>query len=421
METITILIAALFLVLLTWVISQLYFRRQQTQTDSERIPLSVFQNLDAQYQELQQAHQAQGVELAKVQQQLSDAKRRLEEQHAAFADTQKQLRLEMQEFSQQVLEQKSQQFLQLNQKQISAILDPLKERIGHFEQKVDRSGKEQLAWSTALKEQVKQLAQANQQMAEDAKRLTSALKGDKKLQGNWGEMQLEQILETAGLQRDVHYQKEAVKQADDGRHYRPDFIIHLPDKKHLVVDAKVSLMAYEQYHHATSPQEQQQYLQQHLAALQQHMQGLSRKNYQHLHGITSPDYVMLFVPIEPALHLALQADSGLFEKALQLNIVLVSTTTLLATLRTIAYIWRQENQQQNALEIAQESGALYDKFVGFLDDLKTVDERIQAAQIAITDARKKLVESPKTGTTIVGRIEKIKALGAAAKKQLENG
>jgi DNA recombination protein RmuC len=307
----------------------------------------------------------------------------------------------------------------MNEQKVGEILKPLKERISAFEQKVEHSNQNTLKWNTELKEQIKSLAEANQKIANDANALALALKGDKKMQGNWGELQLEMILEKAGLQEGIHFRKEVSLKDEEGSRFRPDFIINLPDSKHLVIDSKVSLVAYEQYFNAENEDDQNTYLKAHIQALNNHISQLSHKNYQKLHGINSPDYIMLFVPIEPALYLALNKDAALYEKALNANIVLVSTGTLLATLRTISYIWKQENQKRNVLEIAKESGALYDKFVGFLNDMEGIGKKLNDAQNDYEEAMKKLSTSPKKGTTIIGRIENLKELGAEASKQID--
>lgn len=358
--------------------------------------------------------------LAKAEQWAEDLGLKLKEQKGELEKLQGQFKTEMQNLSNSILEDKSKRFLEMNEKRMGEILNPLKEKIKDFEQKVDTNSKDAIKWNTELKEQLKSLSLANLQIAEDANSLAKALKGDKKMQGNWGEMQLEQILEKAGLVKDVHYRKEVSLANDEGKLYRPDFIINLPDDKHLVIDSKVSLVAYEQYYNAADDAEMQGYLKNHVQALHNHINGLGSKNYQHLHGINSPNYILLFVPIEPALYVALKEDLSLYEKAIAANIVLVSTSTLLATLRTVSYIWKQENQTRNVIEIAKESGALYDKFVGFITDLENVGKRLTDAQSDYNEAMKKLHTSPKKATTIIGRIEKLKELGAETNKQIDS-
>ncbi|MFY0675361.1 MAG: DNA recombination protein RmuC [Bacteroidia bacterium] len=358
--------------------------------------------------------------LAKAEQWDEDLNQKLKDQKTELEKLQEHFRLEFRNLSNTILEDKSRRFLEMNEQKVGEILKPLKERITAFEQKVEHSSQNTLKWNTELKEQIKSLAIANQKIANDANALALALKGDKKMQGNWGELQLELILEKAGLQDGIHYRKEVSLKDEEGSRFRPDFIINLPDGKHLVIDSKVSLVAYDQYFNAENENDQSTYLKSHIQAINNHISQLSNKNYQKLHGINSPDYIMLFVPIEPALYLALNKEAGLYEKALNANIVLVSTGTLLATLRTISYIWKQENQKRNVIEIAKESGALYDKFVGFLNDMEGIGKKLGDAQSDYDEAMKKLSTSPKKGTTIIGRIENLKELGAEASKQIDD-
>ena len=232
------------------------------------------------------------------------------------------------------------------------------------------------------------------------------------------EFQLELLLEKAGLLQGIHYRKQESLQDEKGQRLRPDYIINLPEEKHLIIDSKVSLTAYENYFNTEDQQERLNFLNEHLTSLNRHINELSSKNYQSLYGINPPDFVLMFVPIEPALNVALKHDLKLFERALEKNIVLVVPTTLLATLRTISYIWKQENQKRNVFEIARESGRLYDKFVGFLKDLELVQQRLDDAKASCEQAMNKLYTSPRKRDTIIGRIERIKELGAEATKSL---
>ena len=226
------------------------------------------------------------------------------------------------------------------------------------------------------------------------------------------------ILEKAGLEKDIHYRKQETIRDDDGKNLRPDYIINLPDDKQLIVDSKVSLVAYERYFNADDEKDKVAALKQHLFDLGNHIRELGDKNYQKLYGINPPDYVLMFVPIEPALSVAQREDHSLFDKALKKSIVLVSTSTLLATLRTINYIWNQDKQRKNVFEIARQSGALYEKFTGFIEDLIAVGRKIDDAKSEYSNAMNKLYESKKKGDTIIGRIEKIKELGADTNKSL---
>ncbi|MEK7254059.1 MAG: DNA recombination protein RmuC, partial [Bacteroidota bacterium] len=292
------------------------------------------------------------------------------------------------------------------------------ERIREFGQDMDKRFSEEEKDVVSLKKEIDHLRDLNLQLGADARNLATALKGDSKTQGDWGELQLELILEKAGLVRGMHYSVQASFKDEDGQDKRPDFIIHLPENKHLVVDSKVSLTAYEKFFSAADDDSRHRHLQEHLGSLRNHIRDLGGKNYQHLYQINSPDYLLLFVPIEPAFFVAVQNDDRLFLDALDKNIVLVTTTTLLATMRTIAYIWRQERQKKNVLEIARQSGLLYDKFVNFVEDLREVGQRLDHAQTAYHDAMNKLSDSKKFGDTLIGRAQKIKELGAKATKAL---
>ncbi len=248
--------------------------------------------------------------------------------------------------------------------------------------------------------------------------VTKALKGDTKAQGDWGEIQLELILEKAGLQKGVHFTMQENYKTEDNANVRPDCVINLPEGKNFIIDSKVSLTAYEHYYNEEDDAKRNRHLAEHISSLNRHIQDLGSKSYQNLYGVNPPDYVLLFVPLEAALTLALKEDVGLMDKALSRNIVLVSTSTLLATLRTVSFIWKQENQRKNVIEIAKEGGALYDKFVGFMDDLTKVGLRLDDAKKEYVEAMKKLFESPRKRDTIIGRTQHLKELGAMASKSI---
>jgi len=269
-----------------------------------------------------------------------------------------------------------------------------------------------------LKGEINSLKQLNQQISQDAVNLTSALKGNSKFQGDWGEAQLETLLQQAGLEKNIHYLIQETKTNESGIRQRPDFIVLLPDKKHLIIDAKVSLTAFERYHRVEESREKEKALQEHLFSLRKHIRELGDKKYQQLESLKSPDYVLLFVPVEPAFSLALQSDASLFQEAMERNIVLVTTSTLLATLRTVSFIWNQDKQSKNVAEIARQSGLLVDKFVAFLEDLKDIADRLTKAQESVQAAMNKLYLSPKKKDTLVGRVQSISQLGARHSKQI---
>jgi DNA recombination protein RmuC len=266
-----------------------------------------------------------------------------------------------------------------------------------------------------LKGEIKQLMSLNQLMHQDAQNLTKALKGDAKMQGNWGEFILESILEKSGLVKDREYIAQASISTEDGKRFQPDILINLPDGKCLVIDSKVSLVAYERYVSADDEMVKALSLKEHLQSVRSHIKGLSDKNYQNLYGAKSLDFVLLFVPIESAFALSVQNDAQLFNDAFERNIVIVSPSTLLATLRTVANIWRQENQNKNAIDIANKAGDMYDKFVGFVDDLIGLGNKMRDSQKAYEAAMNKLHQG--TGN-LVKRSEDLKKLGAKATKAI---
>jgi DNA recombination protein RmuC len=333
-------------------------------------------------------------------------------------ELQKNMRTDFKNLSHEIFEEKSTKFLELNEKRVSEILNPLKEKIQLFEQKIDKNYNEETRERASLKIHLDNIVKLNLQVSEGATKLTNALKGDSKVQGDWGEVQLELILTKAGLEKDIHFRRQENFKDEEGRNQRPDYVLNLPDEKNMIIDSKVSLTAYEQYFHEEDEIKKAQFLKAHLNSLSKHIIDLGAKQYQKIYEINAPDYVLLFVPIEPALYTALREDTSLFEKALERNVVLVTTSTLLATLRTISYIWKQENQRRNVVEIAKESGDLYDKFYGFIMDLVGVGEKIDGAKKSYTDAMNKLVESKMKGGTILGKIERIKKLGANTTKSL---
>lgn len=343
---------------------------------------------------------------------------KLATQQQNIQQLQAQAKVEFENIANRLLEEKSERFSQSNKLQIENMLQPLQNKLQEFNVQIQNQRIEDTRQRSALHEQIQQLRDANMQLSEDANNLVNALKGDNKIQGDWGEYQLEMLLEKSGLQKGVHYQAQPSFRDLDGRQKRPDFVIRLPEGKHLILDSKVSLAAYERYFNCEAEDERQLHLTQHISSLKQHIRDLSSKNYQQLYQINAPDYLLLFVPIEPAFTLVSQAQPKVFLDALDQNIVIVTSSTLLATMRTVSYIWRQEKQKKNVLEIARQSGLLYDKFVGFVDDLQLIGKRLEEANGAYQGAFNKLRESPKYGDTLIGRTERIRELGAKASKRL---
>lgn len=341
----------------------------------------------------------------------------LEKQTAQLTTLQDQFAKDFQLVAQKILDQNSEKFTEQNRLQIDRILQPLREKIDSFEKKVDDTNKEHLSRHSALTEQIKSLKEMSEQLGQEALNLTQALKGDTKKQGNWGEIMLERILESSGLRKDEEYQLQVNSTHDDGRRVQPDAVVLLPDDKHIIIDAKVSLVHYEKCVNAASREEQERFQALHIQSVKSHIKGLSEKQYPQANGFQSPDFVLLFLPIEASLGVALSGDQDLFTYAWDRKIVLVTPSTLLATLRTIAAIWKQERQNRNALEIAEESGKLYDKLVGFLEDMDKIRKGIDTSREAYDKAFNKL----RSGRgNLIGKAEKIKALGANASKQIPN-
>jgi len=342
---------------------------------------------------------------------------KLELQKAEIQDIREQLYKDFKLTAESILEEKTKKFSEVNEEKLGGVLNPLKEKIQAFEKKVEETYHNETREKESLRKELEQLLRLNKQVSDDAQRLALALKGDSKTQGDWGEIQLELLLEKTGLTEGVHYMKQNNYKTEDGSNVRPDFVINLPDSKNFILDSKVSLTAYENYYNEDNEEQKAVYLKEHLSSMTRHIMDLGSKNYQQLYGINSPDYVFLYVALEPALTLALQKDPSLFEKALNKNVVLVSGSTLLASMRTVSFIWKQENQKNNVLEIAKESGLLYDKFVGFTEDLIKMGNQLNTTQDTYKAAMGKLSESTRKGDTIIGRMERIRQLGANASKR----
>ena len=331
-----------------------------------------------------------------------------------LAQQQEQLRKDFELLANKILEEKSNKFTEQNKENIKNILNPLQEKILTFEKKVEDTQKESISMHSALKEQLLGLKDLNQQMTKEATNLTRALKGDSKMQGNWGELVLERVLEKSGLEKDREYFVQQNFTREDGTRVLPDVVLHLPDNKKMIIDSKVSLTDYERYVNADED-ERAIFLKAHLNSIKKHIEQLSEKNYQDLYDIESPDFVLLFIPIEPAFAIAINEDNTLYNKAFEKNIVIVTPSTLLATLRTVDSMWNNEKQQQNAIEIARQAGALYDKFEGLVKDLTGVGKKIDDAKKDYSSAMNKLVEGR---GNLITSVEKIKKLGAKAKKSL---
>ncbi|MBU3593084.1 DNA recombination protein RmuC [Polynucleobacter sp. 71A-WALBACH] len=315
----------------------------------------------------------------------------------------------------EILEDKSKRFTEQNVANLDALLKPLQTKLTEFKEQVNTSYGNEARERFALKSEIERLANLNLRMSDETRSLTQALKGDSKVQGNWGELVLESILESSGLRKGEEYLVQDSHTQIDGSRLQPDVVVKLPEGRSLVVDSKVSITAYSRHAEASDPAIAEQELTAHIQSLRQHIQGLSSKNYSSLYGIGSVDFVLMFVPIEPAFLLALKTAPNLYQEALAKNIVLVCPSTLMATLRTVAHLWRQDHQNRNALEIAKQCGTLYDKFVGFVDDLEKLGQRLDQAQTSYHDAFNKL----KSGKgNLIRTAEKVRELGVKPSKNL---
>ena len=340
---------------------------------------------------------------------------KLDEHKTEVEELQEKFTKEFENLANKILEEKSNKFTAQNKENLKIILNPLQEKIKIFEDKVDKTHKESIDYHAALRQQILGLKELNQQMSKETLNLTKALKGDNKMQGNWGELVLERVLEKSGLEKDREYFVQQSFTNDDGKRVLPDVVIHLPDNKKMIVDSKVSLTAYEQFVNSENELEKTKHLKEHVNSLKRHIDQLSAKKYEDLYQIESPDFVLLFIPIEPAFATALEEDGQLYNKAFEKNIVIVTPSTLLATLRTIDSMWQNEKQQKNAIEISRQAGALYDKFVGLYQDFIKIGRKMDDVKKDYSSAMNKLHDGK---GNLITSVEKIKKLGAKAKKSL---
>jgi DNA recombination protein RmuC len=372
------------------------------------------QKLDKEYREVAIEKENLNVLLAEQRTAFVKAEEKHTEAQGEIEKLNEKFTKEFENLANKILDEKSTKFTDQNKKNIEQILSPLQEKIISFEKRVEDTHKDTIDRQSALKQQILGLKELNQQMSKETSNLTKALKGDSKMRGNWGELVLERVLEKSGLEKGSEYEVQQTIKTEDGRTLFPDVVIHLPGGKKMVIDSKVSLNAYERFINEEDEEMQQRYLKEHVASLKKHVTDLSEKSYHDYH-IESPDFVLLFVPIEPAFAMALNYDGNLYSEAFDKNIVIVTPTTLLATLRTIDTMWQNEKQQKNALDIATAAGALYDKFVGLSEDLIKVGTQMDTVQKTYKSSMNKLTEG---SGNLIGRIERLKRLGAKTNKSL---
>ena len=358
---------------------------------------------------------ASNITIAKAREAFKSQEEKFTTLKSELENVHKKYTTEFDNIANRILDEKSQKFTEQNKTNLDVILNPLKDNIKRFEEQVQKAYKSESDERITLKTEIKTLVDLNKQISEEAHNLTKALKGENKTQGNWGELILEKVLERSGLVKDQEYRLQYSTSNDDGKRIQPDAVILLPDNKHIIVDAKVSLIAYEAFVNSSSEEERSVLIKDHLLSVRTHVKSLSEKNYPTSADFNTPDFVLLFIPIESSFSVAVQADQELFNFAWDKKIVIVSPSTLLATLRTIASVWKQERQTKNAIEIAKQSGALYDKFVGFIEDMDKIGKSIDASRNAYEGAINKL---HKGSGNLVKRAQDIEKLGAKTTKQI---
>jgi len=338
-----------------------------------------------------------------------------QEKLALIQDAEKAMTMQFQNIANKIFEEKGIKFVEQNRQSLDVLLKPLDTKIKEFQAKVEEVYVNETKERFSLQGEIKKLVELNNKLSDDAVNLTNALKGESKSQGNWGELILERVLESSGLRKGREYDVQVSLEKDEGKRAQPDVLVRLPEGKHIIIDSKVSLKAYEQYSSAESEDDRKQYLRQHIESVRRHISSLSEQDYPALYGIKSLDFVLMFMPIEPAFRIAAESDQELFFDAFQKNIMMVGPSTLLISMKTIASIWRYEYQNRGAQELARHCGALYDKFVGFVTDLEDVGKKIDAARSSFDSASGKL----STGKgNLVRQVERIRQLGVKPSKQL---
>ena len=386
------------------------------QSQSEKVALDKqLQQTIQEKESIRNEKEAINIQLTKKEVDFENLWQRNKEQKEEVEKLQEKFTKEFENLANKILDEKSSKFTEQNKENMKNILSPLQDKIQLFEKKVEDTHKESIDYHAALRQQILGLSEMNAQMSKETLNLTKALKGDSKMQGNWGELVLERVLEKSGLEKDREYYVQQSHTNGEGNRVFPDVVINLPDGKKMIVDSKVSLTAYEKYINEEDDSLKNSFLKEHVNSIKRHVEQLGDKNYHDLYQIESPDFVLLFIPMEPAFALALNEDTTLYNKAFEKNIVIVTPSTLLATLRTIDSMWANQKQQENAFEIARQAGALYDKFEGFVADLIKVGKKIDESKVEYQGAMNKLVDGK---GNLITSVEKLKKMGAKAKKAL---
>ena len=401
--------------LIGWLLGKLGSEKTSAQN---QMLISDIDNLKSELKDERNANRDLSGKISAFQNENKNLENKLINQEQDIEKLQKKFSLEFENLANRIFDEKSEKFTEKNKLNLADILNPLKENIDKFKEKIEKTNENSIDRNSSLIQQIKNLQMENNEMRETTSNLTKALKGDQKTQGNWGEVILERILENSGLREGIEYTSQAKGlglKNENGDRIAPDIIINLPDKKHLIIDAKLSLVSYNKYVNSEDLNKKEQYLSELIISTRSHIKNLNSKHYNVAKGLNSPDFVFLFMPIEGSFALVIQSDTSLFNYAFEKRIVIVSPSTLMATLQTIAYIWRQDNQTKNAAEIARQSGNLYDKFVGFLEDLQNIEKHLNNTKDSLEGAKNKL----KLGKgNLIGKVEKIKKLGIKTEKNI---
>jgi DNA recombination protein RmuC len=388
-------------------------RRAIAEEKSSRVP-----GLEEGLERVQQENTVLQTKLSELETRLEDERRNAAEKLTLLQEAREQLKMEFQNVANKIFEDKSQKFTDQNRENIEGVLKPMREQLLDFKKKVEDVYDKESKDRVSLLNEIIHLKSLNEQISEDAVNLTNALKGQSKTRGSWGEMILERVLEESGLQKGREYEVQTMYASDEGQRRHPDVIVHLPEGKDIVIDSKVSLTAYEKYCTAATEETREKRLKEHIISIRTHIKNLSGKRYEELEGIRTLDFVLMFMPIEGAFWTAIESEQGLFNEAFDKNIMLVSPSTLLATLRIINNIWRYEDQNKNALIIAKKAGDLFDKFVGFVEVLDDVGQKIDKARESYQTARNRLTEGR---GNLVRRSIELRQLGVKAQKELPEG
>ena len=385
-------------------------RRAVAEEKSSRVPV-----LEESLDKVKQENTLLQTSMSELKTRLEDERKNTEEKLVLLQKAREQLKLEFQNVANKIFEEKSQKFTDQNKENIEGVLKPMREQLSEFKKKVEDVYDKESKDRVSLLTEIIHLKTLNERISEDAINLTNALKGQSKTRGSWGEMILERVLEESGLQKGREYEVQSMYASEEGQRRHPDVIVHLPEGKDIVIDSKVSLTAYEKYCSADKDEKREKHLKEHVISIRTHIKALSDKRYEELEGISTLDFVLMFLPIEGAFWTAVESEQGLFNEAFDKNIMLVSPSTLLATLRIISNIWRYEDQNKNALIIAKKAGDLYDKFVGFVEALEDVGHKIGKAQESYQTARNRLTDGK---GNLIRRTEELRKLGVKAQKEL---